>query len=222
MSEFVDLSHAIEDGMETYPGLPAPRVRQHRTHEASRDHYDGQAEFAISRVDLVGNVGTYVDSPYHRFPEAPDVSGVPLERLVGLVGLILDVGGSPGRAIEVTAPADALRGRAVLFRSSWDRRWRTPSYWDAGPYLSEQAASALVEAEVALVGVDFWNVDDPGDPRRPVHTALLERQIPIVEHLCNFDRLPAGGFRFSAVPVAVVGAASMPVRAFAELRPDLW
>lgn len=217
MPQFVELSHTIEDGMAAYPGLPAPRVGQHRTHEASRDHYDGRAEFAISRLDMVGNVGTYVDSPFHRYPDAPDVSGVRLERLVGLPGVVLDVGGSPERAVDVVAPSEALRGRAVLFRSSWDRRWRTPSYWEPGPYLSERAAGALAGAGVALVGVDFWNVDDPDDPRRPVHTTLLGREIPIVEHLCNLDRLPADGFRFFAVPVAVVGAASMPVRAFAEL-----
>lgn len=217
MVRFVDLSHPIEDGMAAYPGLPSPRVGQHRTHAASRDHYGGQAEFAISRLELVGNVGTYVDSPFHRYPGAPDVSGVPLERLVGLAGVVLDIGDAPGRAVDVAAPPGVLRDRAVLFRSSWDRRWRTPSYWEPGPYLSERAVNTLVEAGPALVGVDFWNVDDPDDPRRPVHTALLEREIPIVEHLCDLDRLPTDGFRFFAVPVAVVGAASMPVRAFAEL-----
>ncbi len=75
----------------------------------------------------------------------------------------------------------------------------------------------LIEAEVALVGVDFWNVDDVHDPARPVHTALLDRGIPIVEHLRGLAQLPRRRFRFSAVPLKVVGAASIPVRAFAEI-----
>lgn len=65
--------------------------------------------------------------------------------------------------------------------------------------------------------VDFWNVDDTQTKRRPIHTALLDAGIPIVEHLCNVTDLPESGFRFSAPVLRVRGGASFPVRAFAEL-----
>jgi kynurenine formamidase len=69
-----------------------------------------------------------------------------------------------------------------------------------------------------LLGVDFLNVDDTGDPRRPVHTALLRAEIPIVENLRGLDALPSRGFRFHAAPIAVVGVASFPVRAYAVVE----
>jgi arylformamidase len=50
-----------------------------------------------------------------------------------------------------------------------------------------------------------------------VHTALLAAGIPIVEHLCGLDQLPAGGFRFHAAPPQVVGIGTFPVRAYAVL-----
>jgi arylformamidase len=50
-----------------------------------------------------------------------------------------------------------------------------------------------------------------------VHSALLGAEIPIVEHLCNLGPLPAGGFRFTAVPPKVSGFGTWPVRAFASL-----
>jgi hypothetical protein len=36
-SHFLDLSHAIGDGMPVFPGLPTPRIGVHLTHDASRD-----------------------------------------------------------------------------------------------------------------------------------------------------------------------------------------
>ena len=66
-----------------------------------------------------------------------------------------------------------------------------------------------------LVGIDSYNIDDTADGRRPVHTALLGADIPIVEHLCGLEHLPDQGFRFFAVPVKVKAFGTFPVRAFA-------
>ncbi|MBB5159399.1 hypothetical protein [Saccharopolyspora phatthalungensis] len=52
---------------------------------------------------------------------------------------------------------------------------------------------------------------------RTAHTLLLAAEIPIVEHLTNLDQLPASGATFTAVPPAVRGLATFPVRSFATL-----
>ena len=62
------------------------------------------------------------------------------------------------------------------------------------------------------------NIDDINDKSRPVHTVLLEANIPVVEHLTNLAELPAGDFRFFAVPVKVKAFGTFPVRAFASVR----
>jgi kynurenine formamidase len=74
-----------------------------------------------------------------------------------------------------------------------------------------------VKAEPALVGIDCANIDNMQDPARPAHTILLAAGILIVEHLTKLDSLPREGFRFFAVPPAVEGGTSFPVRAFAVL-----
>jgi kynurenine formamidase len=104
-----------------------------------------------------------------------------------------------------------------LFRSGWDRRWASEAYWEPDPHLSSEALDRLIDGGAALVGVDWTNVDDTTDPSRPAHTRLLGAGIPIVEHLRGLDALPRDGFRFTAVPPAIVGGASFPVRAFAEI-----
>jgi hypothetical protein len=78
---------------------------------------------------------------------------------------------------------------------------------------------ALSVEGVALVGIDSLNIDDTGDPARPVHSALLGAEVPIVEHMCNLSRLPERDFRFFAVPAKVAGFGSWPVRAFGHVLP---
>ena len=81
--------------------------------------------------------------------------------------------------------------------------------------MTAQAAESLVEAAPALVGIDSLNIDDAQDGLRPAHTSLLGAGIPIVEHLCNLNELPARGFRFHCVPVKFRGVGTFPVRAYA-------
>ena len=217
MGIFVELNHPISDGMAAYPGIPAPRVGALLDHDASRPRYSGKAEFHLGKYELAGNTGTYIDSPFHRHRDGLDLSEVPLHRLAGVPGLVLRPAPSSPRALALLARPEDLRGRAVLVQTGWDRRWGTPSYWEPGPFLAEVTVDLLVRSEPALVGVDFWNVDDTGDPVRPAHTRLLGAGIPIVEHLCHLDALPATGFRFFALPLRLVGGSSFPVRAVAEL-----
>ncbi len=203
--------------MPAYPGFPPAKIGALLTHEESRARYDGKAEFFIGRVEMAGNTGTYLDSPFHRFPAGDDLSRIPLEKVAGLNGLVMDAKPAGGRAVTVDCWKEELEGRAVLIRTGWDRRWGTERYWEPGPFLAAECLDLLVSGRPALVGVDFWNVDDTTDPVRPAHTRLLAAGILIVEHMTNLSSLPRTGFKFSAVPLRIVRGASFPVRAFAEL-----
>lgn len=212
----VDLSHPIEAGMATYPGLPGPVVTDFLSRVASRPLYGGQAEFAITRIDLVGNTGTYVDAPFHRFADGNDVAALLLDRIAGVPGVVVRPDLALGRAIGPDALADVpIAGRAVLFETGWSAHWRTPRYFAPHPFLTAATAALLGDGGATLVGIDSLNVDDTDDPSRPVHTTLLGAGIPVVEHLRGLDQLPPSGFRFFAVPAPVRGAGSFPVRAFA-------
>lgn len=217
MKTFVELNHVLEHEMMVYPGLPRPKIGAFLDHEASRSRYDNQAEFYLGKVDMVCNLGTYLDSPFHRYPDGVDLSQIPLERLASIPGIVLDGVVSSSRSINLKADPSELDDRAVLIRTGWDKKWGTEGYWEPGPFLSEKSIDLLIRSRVKLVGVDFWNVDDTTDPARPAHTRLLAADILIVEHLCNLSALPRTGFRFYAVPLRIVCGASFPVRAFAEI-----
>ena len=217
-ARFVDLSHTIEDGMVTYKGLPAPLICDHLSREQSRALYADGTEFQIGRITMVSNTGTYIDSPFHRFADGTDIADLSLSRIAHLEAIVVRIGADDKRAIprEAFAPFD-LRGKAVLVETNWDRHWRTDQYFEGHPYLTAAAAEFLRASQVALVGIDSYNIDDTNDLRRPVHTALLGAGIPIVEHLTRLDRLPSRDFRFTAAPPKVRGMGTFPVRAYATL-----
>lgn len=216
MRRFVELSHEVEHGMVTYPGIPPPTISDWLSRDASRARYAGGTEFHIGRIDMVANTGTYLDAPFHRFADGHDIAGFPLAAVADLEGVVIRAAGRADRAIAAAVLQErSVRGRAVLIHTGWDAHWRTPAYGDGHPYLTGDAARWLVEGGAALVGIDSLNIDDAADGTRPAHTALLAAGIPIVEHLCGIAALPDEGFRFYAVPVRVRGLGSFPVRAFA-------
>ncbi|MGN6269564.1 MAG: cyclase family protein [Sphingomonas sp.] len=215
-AKLIDLSHVIEDGMVTYKGLPAPILCDHLSRIASRASYAPGTEFQIGRIEMVGNTGTYLDTPYHRFADGYDLARLPLESAADLPGVVIRVTGAAGRAIDwPMLAAVEVRDRAVLIETGWSRHWRTDAYFEGHPFLTEKAAMWLRDKGARLVGVDSLNIDDTADLRRPVHTVLLEAGIPIVEHLTNLSSLPAEGFRFCAAPPKVAEMGTFPVRAHA-------
>ncbi|MGH9970636.1 MAG: cyclase family protein [Pyrinomonadaceae bacterium] len=236
----IDLSHTIEHGMITYKGLPAPIISDHLSREASRSLYASGTEFHIGKIEMVANTGTYLDSPFHRYPGGKDLASLELEALANLEGVVLrHVGAAEqelermmfpnlSRSVVNSPPAQdraisaaslqhlEVKDKAVLLYTGWDMRWRTEEYANGQhPFLTAEAAEYLANEGAGLVGIDSYNLDDTADARRPAHSILLARGITIVEHLCGLRELPETAFRFFAVPAKVKSFGTFPVRAFA-------
>lgn len=219
MPRLVELSHPIVSGMITVPGLPEPVIDEYLTREASRARYAPGTEFSIGRITMVANTGTYLDTPFHRYGDGYDLSGLALERVVDRDGLIVDLAPEARSFTADQFEGLDLHGRAVLLRTGWDKRWGTDAYGNGQhPYLDQGGAMALVAAGAALVGIDGQNIDSTSDPARPAHTLLLRADIPIVEHLTWLEQLPFDGFRFTAAPPLVKGMGTWPVRAYAVVE----
>jgi arylformamidase len=212
----VDLSHEIVAGMTTYPGIAAPELRVATSRAESGARLGSGASFEINAITLAGNTGTYVDSPYHFHADRADLAKLPLERLVNVpIAMIRAVDKRDVTAADLGDPG-RLWGCAVLVHTGWAGHWGTPRYLDFDcPHLTADAVEVLVGANVALVGIDSLNVDDPADPRRPAHNGLLGADIPIAEHLTNLEAVPDTGARLIALPAPVRAMATFPVRAVA-------
>jgi arylformamidase len=216
----VELSHVIRAGMITYPGLPGPEITSYLTREDSRGRYSPGTEFTIGRISLVGNTGTYLDAPYHRYSGGADLAAIGLERTADVPAVVVRVTGAQRRGIDVGALAALdVRGAAVLLHTGDDARFGSPAYAQDAHFLTEAGAAWLAGQDPALVGIDAVNIDDAADGRRPAHSLLLAAGIPVVEHLTGLGQLPPAGAWFTAVPLRIEGFGTIPVRAFARL-PD--
>lgn len=215
-TRMVDLSHTVEHGMITYKGLPAPVICDYLSREASRQRYAPGTEFQIGKIEMVANTGTYVDSPFHRYAHGTDLAGLPLTSLADLDCLVARIPAEKKAIERVPFDRAEVRGKAVLVHTGWDRYWRTDAYFERHPFLTGALADWLADAGAVLVGIDSHNIDDTATDERPVHSTLLGREIPIVEHLTGLSAVPDRGARFFAVPVKVKGFGTFPVRAFAK------
>jgi kynurenine formamidase len=215
MHRYVEVSHPIEAGMKTYSGLPEPSVEVLLDYDASRERYCDKAEFLIASLHLCGNTGTYVDSPRHRYRACADLAEIPLEAAAHVPVTKIEARVRPERGVGAEVFGNAqITGRAVLINTGWSLHWRNDRYFDRNPFLIAAACDLLANSGVRFVGIDSLNIDDIEDLSRPAHTILLGAGIPVCEHMTNLHNLtPEGGF-LHAVPIAWVGGATFPVRAY--------
>ena len=213
----IDLSHVIRDGLVTYPGLPAPVITPHLTREQSIAKYAPGTQFAMDIITMIGNTGTYLDSPFHRYEGGAALAGLSLESLVDLPAEVFHLQDAPARAVPASVFYDRdVAGAAVLIHTGWDRHFGTPAYATGAPFLTAEATEYLVQQGAVLVGIDSLNIDDTeSGGERPAHTGLLAAGIHVVEHLTRLEQLPPSGARFTAAPPAIEGFGTFPVRAYA-------
>jgi arylformamidase len=220
----VELNHPITEGMVTYPGLPAPTISPFLTRAETRERYAGGAEFALDCMTLIGNTGTYLDAPYHRYAGGTDLAGIGLDQLVDLPAVIVRVTDSTDRGVNAATltpiDATAISGAAVLIHSGDAARFGTPQYAENAAYLTRDGAHWLADHGAALVGIDSVNIDAVDDLTRPAHSILLAAGIPIVEHMTGLDQVPPFGATFTALPPRLVNFGTFPVRAFASVPVD--
>jgi len=216
MKQIFDLSHEITPGMFTHPGLPGPEWEAFKT----REEYERASgtTFQIDRICMVGNTGTYLDSPYHRFADGSDLVSVPLDAVADVPAFVVDARAQRAVDADVVVAAlneDDIAGAAVLLHTGGDAHWGDDRYAVDTPFLTAEAAAWLAERGPALVGIDAVNIDDLADQSRPVHTRLLGENVLILEHLTGLGTVPPRGARLHAAPLAWHGVGTWPVRAYA-------
>ena len=223
---FIDCSRKVTNNMPsfrlknedgTYTTFQAEIV-PFLTREQTKSKYTNNVSFEMTKISFQSVIGTYLDSPYHRYADMDDISNLDLENLVGEGILISAQGMDPWEPLQLTESIKKLEitDKIVLINFGWDKYFLNDQY-NSYPFISNEFIDHLVTQKPKIIGVDTVNIDNSNDLTRPAHSKLLREKILIIENLMNLHLLKDKIFRFYCVPAKFEGAASFPVRAFAEL-----
>jgi kynurenine formamidase len=223
-ARLIDLSQTLEEHIPSYP------THSKYFHDMWGSYWHGGRSLTYQLVMNEHN-GTHVDAPAHFISDAKPqahvtIENVPLTRLIGrgvrLVCREFKEGDYVSKAFvaEWEQKHGALQaGDIVVFDFGWAARWalrpNDKGYLTDWPGVSLEAAEYLLEKQVAALGVDTLSPDPPAAlASKPLHPVVLEKQMLIIENLCNLEALP-DFFLFLALPLKIRGGSGSPIRAIA-------
>ncbi len=201
-----DVSVPLRADMPIYAGEPGP-VLDFRRLLSKGD------SVTVSALSLGSHTGTHVDAPAHFLDGAPGVDSLPLDALVG-PAYVAEFGGDTHiTAADLDSMAIPPDCRRLLLKTRNSRFWDDDSFHQDFIALASDAAEALVECDIRLVGIDYLSIErfhaDPHD----VHETLLAKGIVIIEGL-DLRRIAPGPYLLVCAPLNVVGAEGAPARTF--------
>lgn len=209
--EIIDLTHEIHTGMMAYPGDPEISLEEACTHDTDGCHVD--------YLMCGSHAGTHIDAPYHFLPEGKSITDYPVSRFIG-EGVVLDLRHkTAGEAItdeDLMPFQEKIReGDFLILQTGWCEKYGDEAYLKH-PYLTADAARAIVELGVRIVAVDFLNVDPTLWEQWDVHPVLLGNEVLIVENLDHTTALdPDRRYCFCFMPIKLKNSDGAPIRAFA-------
>ncbi len=220
----IDLSQTLEEHMPNFP------THAKFFHNLWDNYALGGRSLSYQLVVHEHN-GTHVDAPAHFLKDARPEAHVTIERvpLTQLIGRGLRVDCRKFGAGEFaskshlqeweSAHGSIEKGDIVLFDFGWAANWKprpnAGDYLENWPGVGMDAAEYLLSKQIAAIGVDTLSPDPPEALRgQPIHPVVLEKQVLIVENLCNLNQLP-DFFLFLALPLKIRDGSGSPLRAVA-------
>jgi len=202
--KIIDITHYITHQMPVYPGNAPVSIKPYA--EIAKG-----ASSNLSEVSFGTHTGTHVDAPLHVFDGKEKLEELPLESFVGICRVIDASHRGPGELVEVEDVADAKEAERILVKTSNSERGVSEFYEDFVA-LSGDAADFLRDKNIALFGIDYLSIKQRGSSDNRAHTALLEKNIPIVEGL-NLKDVEVGEYELVCLPLKLKDVEGGPVRA---------
>ena len=182
---------------------------------------------AIARGDAANVTGicmgvhsaTHVDAPNHFIEGTRKVHELDLEKFIG-AARVVEIDESAMSISAETIREANLRGvERVLFKTRNSRFWNEPEkgFRRDFTYIEPEAARALCDLGIKLVGIDYLSVEKFGSADFATHIALLEREVAVVEGL-DLREVSAGDYDLICLPLKIISETGDGAPARAILR----
>jgi len=164
------------------------------------------------------HTGTHMDAPSHFVTGVSSIDQIPVGRFISRATLIKIA--KAADELITTSEIEAskvkiLEGNSIVFSTSWENEVDNDYYFSHSPGLSEDAAEYLINKKVNAVCTDSPSIDRGLDSNFPAHKLLLNKEILIVENLCNLSKIDKQNFTLIMIPLKLSGASGSPIRAIA-------
>lgn len=206
----LDLTREITTDTKVFPGSPSPKFITWNKMDVHNYHSEV--------IFMSTHTGTHMDAPSHFVTGVSSIDQIPVNRFISRATLIKVAKASDEliTASEIEASrVKILRGSSIVFSTSWENELDKDYYFSHSPGLSEDAAEYLINKKVNAVCIDSPSIDRGSDSNFPVHKLLLNKEILIVENLCNLSKMDNQNFTLIMIPLKLSGASGSPIRAIA-------
>lgn len=200
----IDISLSLDNNTVAYPGNIPLSITTH--------HAMPKYATQLSSITFGSHTGTHIDFPAHGIQGALSSDQIPLSVFFG-VCRVFDFSKSGESAVtkEMLETKKIQKNERVLLKTKNSLRGFKEFYEDY-IYLDGDAADYLAELGVLLVGIDSLSIKQRGSNDHRPHTALLAKNIPIVEGL-NLEMVKEGGYELVCLPLKFIGIEGSPARA---------
>lgn len=209
----IDLSHIIEDGMTVFPGTPAVRINQF-----SRVEKEGYAEKVLK---LATHIGTHMDAPAHMIAGGKTLDTFKTGRFMGKA-LVIPFSHIDLKDIDQDSYLKQFESKLhttdyIILNTGWSLNWGTGQYFKNYPALDKKGAEYISAFPLKGVGIDAISIDKEDCMTYDAHHILLEKEILIIENLCNLNTIGNNHFKLYVFPLKIKEADGSPIRAVAEM-----
>ena len=193
---------SLDKNTFTYPGT---------TKLAIETSMSATTKSVLSTITLSSHTGTHIDAPNHAIEGAAGLDSINLERFVGNCRVLDLTSCKESITIKDLESKNIQKNEKVLFKTQNSLRGFT-NIFPNFIYLSSSAALYLSDNQVNLVGIDSLSIKQRGNPDNASHTALLSKEIPILEGL-DLSQVKEGKYFLIAFPLKFIGLYGSPARA---------
>ena len=203
--KFIDLSHPVSNAMPTYPSDPDISIIREKDIDTDNT--------LLHSFKMGTHTGTHLDVPAHIILGGKTLNNFSLTSFTGTAVKVDEISYNSLEKLEGVV-------EGVIYDTGWYRHFNDAEvfYGPDRPQIPEKLIEKVLELKVNFFGCDLPSVDASSTKEKPVHRALLGKNVVIYELLNNLGQLPTlKPFQFYGFPISFKDLDGSPVRAVALL-----